>query len=90
MGLDVGSRRIGVAVSDPLGITAQGLETLQRTTKRRDFDHLQRVIQEYDVREIVDRIAAADEWGGGYPVGEDDGVRRGTAQALSAAGAFVG
>lgn len=53
LGLDVGSRRIGVAVSDPLGITAQGLETLQRTTKRRDFDHLQRVIQEYDVREIV-------------------------------------
>jgi putative Holliday junction resolvase len=53
LGLDVGSRRIGVAVSDPLGITAQGLDTLQRTTKRRDFDHLQRVIQEYDVREIV-------------------------------------
>jgi putative holliday junction resolvase len=53
MGLDVGSRRIGVAVSDPLGITAQGLETLQRTTKRRDFEHLQRVIQEYDVRKIV-------------------------------------
>jgi putative pre-16S rRNA nuclease len=53
LGLDVGSRRIGVAVSDPLGITAQGLETLQRTTKRRDFEHLQRVIQQYDVREIV-------------------------------------
>jgi putative holliday junction resolvase len=53
LGLDVGSRRIGVAVSDPLGITAQGLETLQRSTKRRDFEHLQRVIQEYDVREVV-------------------------------------
>jgi putative Holliday junction resolvase len=53
LGLDVGSRRIGVAVSDPLGITAQGLETLQRRTKRQDFDHLQRVIQEYDVRQIV-------------------------------------
>lgn len=53
LGLDVGSRRIGVAVSDPLGITAQGLETLQRRTKRHDFEHLQRVIQEYDVREIV-------------------------------------
>jgi len=53
LGLDVGSKRIGVAVSDPLGITAQGLETLQRTTKRRDFEYLQRVIQEYDVREIV-------------------------------------
>lgn len=53
LGLDVGSRRIGVAVSDPLGITAQGLETLQRRTKRHDFEHLQRVIQEYDVRQIV-------------------------------------
>jgi putative Holliday junction resolvase len=53
LGLDVGSRRIGVAVSDPLGITAQGLETLQRTTKRGDFEDLRRVIQEYDVREIV-------------------------------------
>jgi putative holliday junction resolvase len=53
LGLDVGSRRIGVAVSDPLGITAQGLETLQRRNKRYDFEELQQVIQEYDVREIV-------------------------------------
>jgi len=53
LGLDVGSRRIGVAVSDPLGITAQGLETLQRRNKRYDLEYLQRVIQEYDVREIV-------------------------------------
>jgi putative Holliday junction resolvase len=53
LGLDVGSRRIGVAVSDPLGITAQGLETLQRRNMRHDLEHLQRVIQEYDVREIV-------------------------------------
>ncbi|MFZ0761161.1 MAG: Holliday junction resolvase RuvX, partial [Candidatus Sulfotelmatobacter sp.] len=36
LGLDVGSRRIGIAVSDPLGITAQGLETLQRRNKRHD------------------------------------------------------
>lgn len=42
-----------MAVSDPLGITAQGLETLQRRNKRHDFEQLQRVIQEYDVREIV-------------------------------------
>ena len=53
LGLDVGSRRIGVAVSDPLGITAQGLDTLQRRNKRYDLEYLQRVIQEYDVREIV-------------------------------------
>jgi putative holliday junction resolvase len=53
LGLDVGSRRIGVAVSDPLGITAQGLETLQRKNKRHDLAHLERVIREYSVKEIV-------------------------------------
>ena len=53
LGLDVGSRRIGVAISDPLGITAQGLETLQRRNKRHDFDQLKRVIRQYEVKEIV-------------------------------------
>jgi putative Holliday junction resolvase len=53
LGLDVGSRRIGVAVSDPLGITAQGLETLQRRNKRQDMAALERVIVDYAVREIV-------------------------------------
>ena len=53
MGLDVGSKRIGMAVSDPLGITAQGLETLQRQNKRVDFENLEHVIRKYDVQEIV-------------------------------------
>jgi putative Holliday junction resolvase len=53
LGLDVGSRRIGMAVSDLLGITAQGLETLQRQNKRLDFEGLASIIREYDVREIV-------------------------------------
>lgn len=53
LGLDVGSRRIGLAVSDPLGITAQGIETLERKNKRHDFEHLQRVIRDYEVKEIV-------------------------------------
>ena len=53
LGLDVGARRIGVAVSDPLGITAQGLETLQRRNKRQDLAALERVIRDYAVREIV-------------------------------------
>lgn len=53
LGLDVGSRRIGIAVSDPLGITAQGLETLQRRNKRYDFGKLGQLIQEYEVKEIV-------------------------------------
>ena len=53
LGLDVGARRIGVAVSDPLGLTAQGLETLHRKNKRHDFSWLQRVIRVYAVQEIV-------------------------------------
>ena len=53
LGLDVGSRRIGIAVSDLLGITAQGLETLERRNKRYDFECLARVIREYEIREIV-------------------------------------
>ena len=42
-----------MAVSDPLGITAQGLETLQRRNKRADLAALEQVIREYGVREIV-------------------------------------
>jgi putative Holliday junction resolvase len=53
LGLDVGARRIGMAVSDPLGITAQGIETLQRRNKRADFEQLRGVIREYHVKEIV-------------------------------------
>ena len=53
LGLDVGAKRIGVAVSDPLGITAQGLETMQRKNKRMDFDYLRGLIQKYAVSEIV-------------------------------------
>ena len=57
MALDVGSKRIGVAVSDPLGITAQGLETIQRQNKRRDLEALGRVLEKYAVREIVVGLA---------------------------------
>ncbi|HTJ88038.1 MAG TPA: Holliday junction resolvase RuvX [Terriglobales bacterium] len=53
LGLDVGSRTIGMAVSDPLGITAQGLPTLRRTNKRGDFERLASVLREYSVSEIV-------------------------------------
>jgi putative pre-16S rRNA nuclease len=42
-----------VAVSDPLGVTAQGLETLHRKNKKYDFSFLYRVIRDYEVKEIV-------------------------------------
>jgi putative Holliday junction resolvase len=53
LGLDVGSRRIGLAVSDPLGLTAQGLVTIRRQNKRQDFAKLKEVIDQYQVSEIV-------------------------------------
>ncbi len=53
LALDVGSKRIGVAVSDPLGITAQGLETIQRQNKRKDMETLGRLLKDYGVREVV-------------------------------------
>ena len=53
LALDVGSKRIGVAVTDPLGITAQGLDTIQRQNKRRDLEALGQVLAKYEVSEIV-------------------------------------
>jgi|SRR5579864_8816662 len=53
LAIDYGSRRMGLAVSDLLGITAQGIDTLQRKNKRTDFAYLAGVLRDYDVREIV-------------------------------------
>jgi putative Holliday junction resolvase len=53
LALDVGSKRIGVAITDPLGITAQGLDTIQRKNKRRDLEALRQVLKRYEVQEIV-------------------------------------
>ena len=53
LAIDYGSRRMGLAVSDALGITAQGLDTLERKNKRSDFARLERTIREYQVTEIV-------------------------------------
>jgi putative Holliday junction resolvase len=53
LGLDVGSKRIGLAISDLLGITAQGIETIHRQNKRLDFAQLEKVIRDYEVAEIV-------------------------------------
>ncbi len=53
LALDFGSKTIGLAVTDELGLTAQGLPTLRRTNKRNDLDHLRRTIKQYGVAEIV-------------------------------------
>lgn len=53
LALDVGSRRIGIAVSDPLGITAQGLPTLQRKNKRADLEALGQLIGQHQAALVV-------------------------------------
>lgn len=53
MALDVGSKTIGVAVSDPFGWTAQGLETIFHTTREKDFLRLKELVDEYHVDEFV-------------------------------------
>jgi len=54
LGLDVGSRRIGVAVSDELGLTAQPVLTLKRSRNRRDdLRSLARLCRRYSVARIV-------------------------------------
>jgi putative Holliday junction resolvase len=53
MGLDYGDKTIGVAVSDELGWTAQGVETIRRTTAERDFARLKQLAREYGVGEVV-------------------------------------
>lgn len=55
MGLDVGSRTVGVAVSDPLGWTAQGLEIIRINEDKNDFglDRLDELVKEYEVDRFV-------------------------------------
>jgi putative holliday junction resolvase len=53
MGLDIGSRTIGVAISDELKITAQGLKTIRRKSSAEDLRELTGIIQQFDIIKIV-------------------------------------
>ena len=53
LALDLGKRRIGLALSDALGITAQGLETLERSNIRADLARLKQIISEHNVSRIL-------------------------------------
>lgn len=53
LGLDIGDRTIGVAVSDPLGYTAQGVTTIRRKNEDKDIDELVKLCKEYNVETIV-------------------------------------
>ena len=85
MGLDYGSVTVGVAISDPLGLTAQGIETIRRNQEnklRRTFARIEELAAEYEVAAIVlgypknlndtcgDRVKKTEEFA--------DGLRRRT------------
>ena len=53
MGLDVGDKTIGVAVSDLMGLTAQGVKTVKRVGKKKDIEALKEIIKERQVNKIV-------------------------------------
>ncbi len=67
MGLDFGSRTVGVSVCDPLGFTAQGVETITRKEEnklRRTCQRIESLIKEYEITSIVL----------GYPKNMDDSI----------------
>lgn len=53
LGLDVGDKTIGVAASDLMGWTAQGIETIQRIGIKKDLLRLEELVKEYEVNKIV-------------------------------------
>lgn len=53
MALDLGDNTIGVAVSDPLNITAQGIKTIRRENYKKDFQELKNIIDQFNVTTIV-------------------------------------
>jgi putative Holliday junction resolvase len=53
MGLDIGSHTIGVAISDELGITAQGLKTLKRKSMEEDLKEIATIIRQFEIEKIV-------------------------------------
>jgi putative Holliday junction resolvase len=53
LGLDVGDKRIGLAVSDELGITAQGIDTIVRTVMTADLHQIIEIIREKEISKLV-------------------------------------
>ena len=53
LGLDIGSKRIGLALSDELGFTAQGLKTLESRGRNNDIASIVKIVDEFNVTEIV-------------------------------------
>ncbi|MFT8870957.1 MAG: Holliday junction resolvase RuvX [Sporolactobacillus sp.] len=81
MGLDFGTMTVGVAVSDPLGLTAQGIETVRYKEERKDllFARLMALIHQYEIVRLV--VGLPKDMGGGESVRA--AASRGFARSLS-------
>ncbi|MGD0917086.1 MAG: Holliday junction resolvase RuvX [Thermodesulfobacteriota bacterium] len=53
MGLDIGSHTVGIAISDELGITAQGLKTIRRKSMEKDLTEIKTIISVFEIEKIV-------------------------------------
>ena len=53
LSLDIGDKTIGIAVSDPLGLTAQGIKTIRRTSNKNDIAELGELISTYEVDTLI-------------------------------------
>lgn len=53
IGMDVGDRRIGMAVSDEMGWTAQGIGTLERKSHREDMERLKEIFSRYNPKKVI-------------------------------------
>lgn len=53
IGLDVGDRTVGVAVSDPLGFTAQGITTIRRKSLEADIEALGNLFKDYEISAVI-------------------------------------
>ena len=85
MGLDYGSKTVGVAISDPLGITAQGIETITRKDEnklRKTCARIEALIEEYQVEKIVIGLPKH--------MNNDNGIRRDVKKTDRSGSADVG
>ena len=64
MGLDVGSKTVGIALSDELGWTAQGLKTLKINEEKSEFgfEEIGEIIKEFQVSQVVIGLPKKHEW----------------------------
>jgi len=53
LGLDIGTKRIGIAVSDPLYLTAQPVDTIMRQPEKKSIEEIKRLCEKYNVSHII-------------------------------------